>query len=172
MSLRWLSLEQLERRLSRGRRSGLPLPGHLDPPPTFEWTFSLVRSLLLIAAGGALGALMRHGVSAVVYRFVAPSFPWGTLAANLAGCFMIGALWAVSERVSFPPGLGVFLFTGMIGAFTTFSTYALESLQLMNRGDVPAGLANIAGSTLAGLFLVAVGMNAGRWILETLTATA
>jgi len=85
---------------------------------------------------------------------------------------MIGALWAVSERVSFPPGLGVFLFTGMIGAFTTFSTYALESLQLMNRGDVPAGLANIAGSTLAGLFLVAVGMHAGRWILETLTATA
>ncbi|PEN14199.1 fluoride efflux transporter CrcB [Longibacter salinarum] len=131
-----------------------------------------MRSLLLIAAGGAIGALMRHGVSALVHRYVPASFPWGTLAANLAGCFLIGALWAVSERSSFSPALGLFLFTGMIGAFTTFSTYALESLQLMQRGHVVSGLANIALSTLAGIFLVLIGMQTAKWILDTASAAA
>lgn len=129
-----------------------------------------MRPLLLIAAGGAIGALMRHGVSVFVYRFVPASFPWGTLAANLTGCFLIGALWTLSERTSFPPALGLFLFTGMIGAFTTFSTYALESLQLMQRGQVWYGLANIAGSTVAGLLFVLAGMTLARAILRTVPA--
>lgn len=129
-----------------------------------------MRSLLLIAAGGALGALMRHGVSVLVYRFVPSSFPWGTLAANLAGCFLIGALWTLADRTSFPPGLALFLFTGMIGAFTTFSTFALESLQLMQRGDVIEGVSNIAVSTGAGLLLVVAGMATARHLVDTVAA--
>lgn len=112
---------------------------------------------------------MRHGVSVLVYRFVPATFPWGTLVANLAGCFLIGALWTLSERTSFPPGLALFVFTGMLGAFTTFSTYALESLQLMQRGQVWSGLANIAGSTVAGLLLVLAGMALTRSFLHATT---
>lgn len=130
-----------------------------------------MRSLLLVAAGGALGALLRHGVSVLVYRFVPASFPWGTLAANLSGCFLIGVLWALSQRVPFPTGVGLFVFTGMIGAFTTFSTYGLESLQLMQEGKVGLGLAYVAISTVVGIALVAAGMAAMRAVLHA-TASA
>jgi len=149
------------------------LPGlHLLPPSSRPSSTppAPVRSLLLIAAGGAIGALMRHFVSVLVYRLVPSTFPWGTLAANLVGCFFIGALWTLSERASFPPGLALFLFTGMLGAFTTFSTYALESLQLMQRGQVWSGLANIAVSTVAGLLLVLAGMALTRSLLRAVTA--
>ena len=129
-----------------------------------------MRSLLLIAAGGAIGALLRHVVSVLVHRFIPPAFPWGTLAANMIGCFLIGALWAFSQRSSLPPGVALFLFTGLIGAFTTFSTYALESLQLVQRGEVLWGLANLAGSTLGGLALVLAGMYVARAALDTVAA--
>lgn len=105
-------------------------------------------------------------MSVLVYRFVPTSFPWGTLAANLSGCFLIGALWALSQRAPFPTGVGLFVFTGMIGAFTTFSTYGLESLQLMQDGKVGLGLANVALSTLGGIALVAAGMAAMRAVLH------
>lgn len=118
-----------------------------------------------------MGALLRHGVSVLVYRVLPASFPWGTLAANLSGCFLIGALWALSQRAPFPPGVGLFVFTGMIGAFTTFSTYGLESLQLMQDGKVGLGLANVAVSTVGGIALVAAGMAATRAVLQA-TASA
>jgi CrcB protein len=118
---------------------------------------STALKLMLIAGGGALGALLRHAVSGVALRLIGTGFPWGTLCANLLGCFLIGLLWVLSERVAFHPGARPFLFTGLLGAFTTFSTYSLESINLLRDGEVLRGMLNIAASNGLGLAAVLAG---------------
>jgi CrcB protein len=118
-----------------------------------------------IALGGSLGALLRHGLSSLASRVLPLSFPWGTLAANLLGCFLIGVLWVLAARYSVSQEARVFVFTGGIGSLTTFSTYALESLMLVCEGRVLAGVGNIALSNLLGLALVALGAAVGFLLL-------
>ena len=118
-----------------------------------------------IALGGSLGALLRHGLSSLAHRVLPLSFPWGTLAANLLGCFLIGVLWVLAARYSVSQEVRVFVFTGGIGSLTTFSTYALESLMLVWEGRVLAGVGNIALSNLLGLALVALGAAVGFLLL-------
>lgn len=113
--------------------------------------------VLWIAVGGSFGALLRHGLSSLAHRLLPPSFPWGTLAANLVGCFLIGALWVCASEYSFSQNVRMFVFTGSIGSLTTFSTYALESLMLVRDGRVLMGLGNILLSNVLGLALVALG---------------
>ncbi len=121
-----------------------------------------MTKLLLIAAGGALGALLRYAVSGMAYRVLGASFPWGTLAANLLGCFLIGLLWALSERAPFSPHSTAFVFTGILGAFTTFSTFSLETVNLLRDGQWLLGLANITASNLLGLGCVLIGFVLAR----------
>lgn len=121
--------------------------------------------LLLIALGGALGALFRYGLSGAAHHVLGASFPWGTLAANLLGCFIIGLLWSISEKTAFPASLSPFIFTGLIGALTTFSTYGLESIHLFRDGEIALGLANIVVSNVAGLLLVFAGFIVARYLL-------
>jgi CrcB protein len=118
--------------------------------------------ILSIAAGGALGALLRYGITGLGHRLLGAGFPWGTLLANLLGCFFIGLLWALSERTPFTPGTRLFVFTGVLGAFTTFSTYGLESMNLFRDGQLLMGFLNIAASNLIGLASIALGMGLGR----------
>ena len=125
----------------------------------------MVQKLLLIGAGGAAGALLRYAVSGVVYRLLGASFPWGTLIVNVSGCFVIGLLWAVAERAPFPPGLHVLLFTGVLGAFTTFSTYGLETFNLLRDGEIALGLANFLASNLIGLGAVILGFILAKALL-------
>lgn len=122
----------------------------------------LVTNVLLITLGGALGALLRYTVSGLALRLFGTGFPWGTLCANLLGCFLIGLLWALSDRVAFHPRVHPFLFTGLLGAFTTFSTYGLESVNLLRDGEVLRGLANIAASNGLGLVAVVLGFGCAR----------
>lgn len=122
--------------------------------------------LLLIAGGGALGALLRYAVSGLTLRLLGPGFPWGTLCANLLGCFLIGLFWVLGERVAFHPHVNPFLFTGLIGAFTTFSTYSLESINLLRDGEVLRGLLNIAISNGLGLAAVLVGFACARLLID------
>lgn len=105
---------------------------------------------------------MRYVVSGVAYRVLGELFPWGTLAVNLIGCFVIGLLWALSERTPFSPHGTVFLFTGVLGAFTTFSTFGLETINLFRDGQLLLGLANIVGSNLLGLAFVLLGFATAR----------
>lgn len=116
----------------------------------------------LIALGGALGALLRYAVSGLALRVLGPGFPWGTLAVNLLGCFLIGLFWALSDRVAFHPRVSPFLFTGLLGAFTTFSTYGLESINLLRDGEVLRGLTNIVASNGLGLVAVLLGFGSAR----------
>ncbi|WP_103020341.1 fluoride efflux transporter CrcB [Salinibacter altiplanensis] len=121
--------------------------------------------LFWIALGGSLGALLRHGLSSLAHRLLPPSFPWGTLAANLSGCFLIGVLWVVAAEYSFSQNVRVFVFTGGIGSLTTFSTYSLESLMLLREGRVLRGLGNVLISNVIGLALVALGIGCALLLL-------
>lgn len=123
--------------------------------------------LLLIAAGGACGALLRYSLSGVAYRLLGQTFPWGTLAVNVLGCLLIGALWAMAERAPFPPGISLFLFTGTLGAFTTFSTYGLETLNLLRDGEIGLGLVNIVASNVVGLLAVGLGFGLVHVVLHS-----
>lgn len=128
-----------------------------------------MTKLLWIAAGGGLGALLRYGISGLAYRFLDPTFPWGTLAANLVGCFFVGLLWALSDRIAFPPNIRAFIFIGVIGALTTFSTYGLESINLLREGEIMLGAANIALSNVLGLALVAAGFVCAQYLIGVLS---
>ena len=110
-----------------------------------------------IAVGGAVGALLRYWVSGVTCRMLSSSFPWGTLAVNLIGSLIIGFLWGLSETVVFSQNLKLFVFIGMLGSFTTFSTFSLENLNLLRDGEYWLVFANISASIIFGLILAAAG---------------
>jgi len=114
--------------------------------------------LFWIALGGSLGALSRHGLSVLAHRLLPPDLPWGTLLANLLGCFLIGGLWVLATEYSVSQEVRVFVFTGAIGSLTTFSTYGLESLMLLREGRIWVGVGNILLSNVLGLALVALGV--------------
>ena len=121
-------------------------------------------SFLLIAAGGALGALLRYLISGAIYKLLNASLPWGTLAVNLIGSFAIGFLWELSERAMFSPQTKMLVFVGLIGAFTTFSTYSLESLYLFRDGKIQLAISNILISNVCGIALVFLGFIVSRYL--------
>ncbi len=117
-----------------------------------------MQTLVLVGAGGALGALARFGLSAFVQRRVASSFPIGTLVVNALGCLAMGALLAaVMEREAFDPRLRQFVAIGVLGSFTTFSTFGAETLELMQKGQLSQALGSVALNLVLGLAAVWVG---------------
>ena len=121
-----------------------------------------MRTVLAVALAGALGALARWGLGAWFgHRF--PSFPWGTMVINVSGSFILGVLFAVLvERNIGSPTLRVALMTGLLGAYTTFSTFSLETFRLFEDGATASALANIGMSVVLGLLSVWLGVVAGR----------
>ncbi|MEU9705710.1 CrcB family protein [Streptomyces sp. NPDC047981] len=105
-----------------------------------------------VAAGGALGATARYGAS-LAWPTPAGAFPWTTLTVNAAGCAAIGVLMVlVTEVVTAPPPLlRPFLGTGVLGGFTTFSTYALDTQRLLSSGDAARGVGYLGGTVVAAL---------------------
>ena len=119
---------------------------------------------LYIAVGGAAGAALRYLISGWTYALLGTGFPWGTLVVNLIGSFLIGFLWQLFSNVAVSPNMRLLIFTGGLGAFTTFSTFALESINLFRDGKVELGLGNVLVSDFLGIFLVFVGIVAGRLV--------
>jgi fluoride exporter len=112
---------------------------------------------LWIAIGGALGSMARYGCSQLVAGWVGESFPWGTLVINVLGSFVIGAfatLTGPDGRVMAPPDMRQFVIVGVCGGYTTFSSFSLQTLNLVRQGQVVGAGLNIAGSV--GLCLIAV----------------
>ena len=119
--------------------------------------------ILLIAAGGALGALFRYYLSGIPYKYTEGSFPWGTLLVNLLGAFIIGLMWGLTEDESISPYFRSFVFIGVIASFTTFSTFALESALLMRDGENALAGAYILIMNL-GILLVFAGLASSKYM--------
>lgn len=127
-----------------------------------------MTNLLWVAAGGAIGAVLRYVVSMKIIAETCAGFPWGTLTVNLIGCLVIGMMWSFSEHKTATDGLLLFLMVGLIGSFTTFSTYGLEGIQLIQSGKMLLGGGYIAISNVAGLLLVIIGKSMlDRFFLAT-----
>ena len=121
--------------------------------------------LLLIGLGGFAGAISRYLVDGFVTDRTAGAFPWGTLAVNLSGSFVLGLLFAMTaERAILPADIRGPVMIGFIGAYTTFSTFMLESWVLIENGSYTAAVANLGGSVLLGLVAVIAGLTVGRAI--------
>lgn len=121
-------------------------------------------SLVYIAIGGAAGALLRYSVSGITYKYFDGFLPWGTLAVNMIGCFAIGFLWQIFEVIGGSPNARAFIFIGILGAFTTFSTFGLESFNLFREGQAGYALINMVLSNVLGLGLVFAGFILSRYI--------
>lgn len=122
-----------------------------------------MTDLLLVGAGGFIGAASRYGVILGVSRVLGqPSFPWGVLAVNVIGSLLIGALAGLAETRQFGPGARVFLFAGVLGGFTTFSAITNDTLTLLRSAAYLSAAANVLLTVALGLAAVAVGYAAAR----------
>ncbi|MDF1555142.1 MAG: fluoride efflux transporter CrcB [Deferrisomatales bacterium] len=118
--------------------------------------------LVSVACGAVLGASGRYLLTGWVSRALPGVFPWGTLAVNWLGCLVIGLAWGASQRALWSPQLRTFLFIGILGSFTTFSSFGLETLQLLRGGEGGRALLYVLGSNLGGFVLVWLGLTLVR----------
>ena len=124
-----------------------------------------MQGLLFIAAGGAIGAVLRFLVSEITIKHAGTALPWGTIAVNLIGCMLIGIIWGVFYK--FDPGNNtrLFVLTGFLGAFTTFSTFAVENFNLFRNGEMQLLALNVSISNIVGILLVFAGFYLSTSIL-------
>lgn len=125
-----------------------------------------MSKLFLIGAGGFVGAVLRYVVSGVAQSLShSAGFPYGTLVVNLSGCLMIGFLARLADLQGvFGPETRLFLFIGLLGAFTTFSTFGNETYTLLQGGEIGPALLNIGASVLLGLAAVWLGQGLATWL--------
>lgn len=120
--------------------------------------------LLGLVVAGAFGALLRYEAELHVRRLLGPSFPWGTLVINVSGGFVLGLLTGLAAHHGISSGTLTVLGTGLLGAYTTFSTFTFDTVTLSERGRVGAAAANIGASVLLGLGAAALGLLVGTAI--------
>ncbi|HEY6953329.1 MAG TPA: fluoride efflux transporter CrcB [Bacteroidota bacterium] len=120
---------------------------------------------VLVFVGGGLGAAARYGLQGLVYQKTGTGFPYGTLAVNILGCFLIGLLTSsMEERFLVQPSIRLFLTIGILGGFTTFSSFSFETISLIRDGEVLFALANALGSLLLCLLCTWIGFQLGKLI--------
>ena len=121
-----------------------------------------MRELILVAAGGAIGASLRHLVSRAALALAPATFPWGTWFINITGCFAIGIVAGLASAGTLSPSARLFVATGILGGFTTFSAFGLEGHTLLIEGRVPAALAYVLGQVVLGILGVSLGIALSR----------
>ncbi len=120
--------------------------------------------ILAIGFGGFAGALLRYWISGWVYSLTESDFPIGTLIVNLAGSFILGFIIGTTDHYVYHPNLKLFLTIGLMGAFTTFSTFSYETLALIQVSSYLKAFLNVFFSIIPGLVCVFLGMVLGRAI--------
>jgi CrcB protein len=119
--------------------------------------------LVAIAIGGAVGSLFRYVVASQIQSAVSPGFPWGIFVVNISGGFIMGVITQLGAlKLSYTPELRAFLTVGILGGYTTFSTFSLDSALLIERGDYVGAGAYIVGSAVLSI----VALFAGLWIVR------
>ncbi len=125
----------------------------------------MIQQLAAVAIGGAAGAVMRWLVASGVQKMAGGAFPWGTFAVNALGSFLLGFLfvWLI-ERSTASELVRLAITVGFLGAFTTFSTYSLESVRLLQEGAFSLAFVNIIGQVMICLLLTWVGVQLARFL--------
>ncbi|MCO5066119.1 MAG: fluoride efflux transporter CrcB [Rhizobiaceae bacterium] len=124
-----------------------------------------MTELLVVALGGGIGAGLRHLTNIAAMRIAGPSFPYGTIAVNFIGCFLMGVLIAVlARRSGDSQAVRLFLATGVLGGFTTFSAFSLDFATLWERGTTEIALLYVAASVVGSL----VAVFAGLWLVRSI----
>jgi len=124
-----------------------------------------MQKILFVGIGGFVGAVLRYFVSGLVYEKWGTSFPYGTLVVNITGSFILGfAMSITNEHLFISPNLKLTLTVGILGAFTTFSTFCYESITLIQMGNNLRALLNIFISVLLGLTFVFIGIKTGKLV--------
>lgn len=119
----------------------------------------MIKMILLVGAGGFVGSIARFLSSQLIVRYYPSSFPWGTLTVNVVGCFLIGVIYAFSEKGNLlSPEMRLLLATGFCGGFTTFSSFAYESIALMKDGELFYTFLYVAASIVIGFMAAYVGV--------------
>lgn len=125
-----------------------------------------MNNVLLVAAGGAIGASARHLVGVASLRAFGSSFPIGTMIVNIVGCLLMGVfIGLLSARFQGSEALRLFVATGFLGGFTTFSAFSLDFTVLWERGETLLAIGYVAVSVLVSLAALAAGM----WLIRTVT---
>ena len=123
-------------------------------------------SLLAVAAGAVLGALLRYLTNVAAQHWLGPRFPWATLTVNVVGCFLAGALLAWLLRGAVSETSRLFWMVGFLGALTTFSAFSVETLALLQSGAASKALLNIALNVAGSLLAVTIGF----WLIRDVLA--
>ena len=121
--------------------------------------------LLSIVIGAGIGAVGRYLLGTWLSASIKGEFPWGTLAVNLIGCLVIGIAWGLSERAGWSPVLRSFLFIGILGSFTTFSAFSIETISLLQNQAFSQAFMNIALNVIMCLFCVWLGLKSARLVV-------
>lgn len=122
-----------------------------------------MKQLLLVGLGGALGSMLRFAVSTGLYTWLGRAFPWGTLFVNVTGCFAIGLLYVLLvERMALGAEWRILLMAGVLGGYTTFSSFSIETLNLMESGDLLRAAVNVLASVVVCLVAAWAGMGLAR----------
>ena len=126
----------------------------------------MLKSLLIVGTGSFIGGAMRYLLStSYIKNMYGQTFPWGTLVVNLLGCFVFGIIFALfSKHNSTDNTFCLLLTTGICGGFTTFSTFANESVQMIQNGNIGEFIGYMATSVIVGIALIAL----GYWIVKVL----
>jgi CrcB protein len=121
-----------------------------------------MKDMILVVIGGAVGTLFRYLVTGVGFRTEEGVFPFGTLVVNVTGSLIIGFLWGFFERFDVSSSVRMTLFVGVLGGYTTFSAFGLESLNLARSGELRTAFTYIVATNLLGLASVFAGFKASR----------
>ncbi len=123
--------------------------------------------VILVFIGAGFGGVLRFVLGSLVYSFTGRYFPYGTMVINLSGCFLIGLMYIlITEKfVNNSPYLSALIIVGILGGYTTFSSFSLETLRLIQDGKLISAFTNISVSVVVGIFLTFLGIKLGQKLI-------